>query len=432
MKPTIKLKSPLGTTFICKWRGDTRSKNKSIGRYKRPKLKGEVVQDMDVNATEHSMSIYIDGKDYIKNGQKFWKACDENGTWQIEHPVKGTLKSQQLISITENINTIDEGGFLKYDLQFIEATDPRTALFTQSFDAVVSSLRSALRTSTIRAFSGGADLSSSSGRIELTDTASGALSTTDSTLSEIYTSSDTVNSTVAYYDIVLSEILTQPDFSIDDYANALFDYINATAIESTTSIDSSGNVVTSNNSLSPITIINNYTKFIEEILTNIPPANVQGGGKNTALSNELITVAALCAMSQTLITAKLKTQAQALTLCDLLYNLFLYVRETLDDYQELFDDNFLEYRYFSQTESYYELAQLITNTCKYLREQSFSLKKEKRTTLKEAINTIVYVIEEYGELGENQENYDLFIDSNNLCGLEILQLPAGKEVLVYV
>ena len=41
-------------------------------------------------------------------------------------------------------------------------------------------------------------------------------------------------------------------------------------------------------------------------------------------------------------------------------------------------------------------------------------------------------IDEYGELGDNDINYDLFISSNNLKGNDILLLEAGREVVVYV
>jgi hypothetical protein len=45
---------------------------------------------------------------------------------------------------------------------------------------------------------------------------------------------------------------------------------------------------------------------------------------------------------------------------------------------------------------------------------------------------VIVAIEEYGELGEDDSNLDLFIDSNRLEGDEYLIMPKGRELVVYV
>ena len=70
--------------------------------------------------------------------------------------------------------------------------------------------------------------------------------------------------------------------------------------------------------------------------------------------------------------------------------------------------------------------------CHYREFALYNLKAEKRFTLKKARSPLEIAVTEYGELGENDFYYNLFLDSNELTGHEIRLLPAGKEVVVYV
>jgi hypothetical protein len=74
----------------------------------------------------------------------------------------------------------------------------------------------------------------------------------------------------------------------------------------------------------------------------------------------------------------------------------------------------------------------MSQALKLLTLTSFDLKTEKRFTLEKERSPVEITITEYGEFGENDENLELFINSNNLKADEIYLLPAGKEIVVYV
>jgi hypothetical protein len=57
---------------------------------------------------------------------------------------------------------------------------------------------------------------------------------------------------------------------------------------------------------------------------------------------------------------------------------------------------------------------------------------EKRFTLDEEENPVMIAMREYDGPGENDENINLFYDSNELTGQECYLLPVGKEVVVYL
>ena len=104
----------------------------------------------------------------------------------------------------------------------------------------------------------------------------------------------------------------------------------------------------------------------------------------------------------------------------------------LDAVQDDFKDSPIETQYFSQSSSYASAAKMIGNTVRFLLIQAYDLAIEKRFTLDVPKAPIQIVIEEYGSLGENDVNLDLFISANGLKGDDILYLPAGREVLTYV
>ncbi len=56
----------------------------------------------------------------------------------------------------------------------------------------------------------------------------------------------------------------------------------------------------------------------------------------------------------------------------------------------------------------------------------------KRFTLSRPRAPIEITISEYGELGPEDSYLDLFIASNHLRSDEVILLPAGREVVVYV
>ena len=127
----------------------------------------------------------------------------------------------------------------------------------------------------------------------------------------------------------------------------------------------------------------------------------------------------------------LETRAQAIAAAEQLVDSFNFVVEKLEEIQLLFRDYDLDVQYFSQTQSYTDAVSLINNAINLLLSTSFDLKIEKRFVLKKPRTPIEITITEYGELGEDDSNLDLFIKSNNLKNNDILLLPAGREVVIY-
>ena len=77
---------------------------------------------------------------------------------------------------------------------------------------------------------------------------------------------------------------------------------------------------------------------------------------------------------------------------------------------------------------YQQLQEAVALAAGELINASFNLKRERRIVLDRARSMFDFVGEYYGDI---DANLDFFINSNELTGSEILELPKGRTVLVY-
>lgn len=79
--------------------------------------------------------------------------------------------------------------------------------------------------------------------------------------------------------------------------------------------------------------------------------------------------------------------------------------------------------------SYQQLQKAVALTAGYLVQISFSLKQERKIVLDRARTIVDLTAELYGDI---DTNLDFLIESNDLSGSEILELPKDREVVYYV
>jgi hypothetical protein len=139
----------------------------------------------------------------------------------------------------------------------------------------------------------------------------------------------------------------------------------------------------------------------------------------------------LVASTQIAADSEFQTRPQVINAIEETTSLFESSVAALDAIQAQYADKDIDLQYFSQSQSYTDIWVLNALANKALLESSFDLKIEKRFTLDRNRSPLEITVTEYGGLGENDSNYDLFINSNNLKGNDILYLPTGREVVVY-
>ena len=119
------------------------------------------------------------------------------------------------------------------------------------------------------------------------------------------------------------------------------------------------------------------------------------------------------------------TKIDALTTAESIIN-------QMDDLIVWRDSNFESLSVIDTGESYQQLQEAFALAVGFLVEISFSLKQERRITLEESHTMIELIAELYPPETIIDDELDFFIQSNNLTGSEILELPRGREIVYYV
>ena len=414
LRQSIELTSPDGNIFEAAWQGNSRSMDKKLGLFEFPKVKGTKVQDLDIGSARYPLTIFFAGENNDQESDRFFKACRERGIWSVIHPVRGSL-NLQLISVTENIQPVESGNVTQFDTEWIEPLE----------DSVVPSLfqqRSTIDSQIDEVNSTASDqiasniLQKTAAQIAAFEaTVNAVVSSVEKFLAPIYELQSEINSQILSIKRGINSLLTAPVLDVVSIAGQIQALVQLPAL-----------AIADINSR-----IEAYGNFIDAAL-DFSPETAKTKDRNIVAVQELALTSGLAAIGFVSSTGELASRLQAIELIDTNTELFKNITDTLDGTQELFKNEIIDDQYFSQSESYSDVLLMISQTIAYLLRSAFDLSVEKRFVLEKMRAPIEITIFEYGDLGENDINFDLFIDSNGLKGNDILILPEGREVLVYV
>lgn len=411
----ITFTSPVGTTYVAKWRGGSRDAEKSLGIFKAPGVPGSIVQDLERAAITYDLTIHFDGIDHDVIAGRFFTECGATrGVWDVIHPVKGRLKLQ-LVSYSEVMEPVSNANITTVITEWIE---PNILEGTVSAETVrAGALEGITNLNDSGAFQFVKDLA--------TDTFESVVHIISSATGVIDVYNRTLFSIVRYD----AELKAQ----IEAIQAQIISNINAPVINTTVLAGQFQNLIQL-----PARVVENiegttalYNEFLNRVLSlrsdlTVDPNVLTAASRNEVLVNEISTVSALGAITDVIIDGELTTRKQTIEIINGLNTTFQTVTNALDEHQEA-----LTGEYFSQSESYSDSINMLANAVRYLIISSFDLKIEKRVTLDRPKTPAFITIEQYGALGENDQTYDFFLTSNALKANDILLLPPGREVLIY-
>ena len=414
LRPEIKLSSPAGTVFTAKWRGSPRSNSKRVPLFDFPGVRGTAGQDLNSAGDRYPMTIFFDGPDNDKTAKLFWDSAKLVGEWRIVHPIHGFL-GLQLLSITENNEPVSSGNVTAFDLEWIELIDPKTLKTTAQLNA---KLKNKLDDFNIQAASqfGKVDLSKKGFVASVTDTAT-----------TITTAINDALAPIAKLNTAINRNFTAVQSAVQDtLAAAILDPISLAAqIQQLTQLPA----------LAVQDVQSRLAGYaaLADSLFGLGADAANAEGHNTALTKELGISALIGARGLVSATGTngLQTRAQAVEFATDLVSGLTDATGALDSDQDVFQNTNFEDQYFSQSESYSDALSLTALGVENFLVAAFDLKIEKRFVLDRNRSPMEITVTEYGTL-DNDVNLDLFIQSNNLHGDQILLIPAGTEVVVYV
>ncbi|MCK5127582.1 MAG: DNA circularization N-terminal domain-containing protein [candidate division Zixibacteria bacterium] len=413
LQETIKLESPDGDIFEVEWSDNDRSIERKLGIFDPPGVDGTKVQDLGSKGALYPITLYFSGPDNDINAAKFIRATSQRGTWSVLHPVIGQL-TLYLSTISEAIAPVESGNITEISTEWIEHTAEGADKSLAELKSDTGSQIDELNESAFDQFIDNVKQTTSKAIVALKTVVNKATTITTFALNALYSSDATLSSQI-------DSILRGVDNSL------AADVIDLTVLAGQVQNLVQLPVLSTDDSSSRLTAYSN-------LVTGALDISISGDSeeqKNIVSTQELFIVSALGALGQIAVTSSLTTRPQALGLIKAINTQFEAVTNGLDAVQETFDGVDIDLQYFSQSQSYSDTSMVIATGVAYLLSVSFDLLIEKVILISVPTSPLILSIQEYGE-NDIDANFDLFIASNVLKNTEILLLPAGRTVVVYV
>jgi hypothetical protein len=424
LRPTIKFVSPEGNEFEAFWQQSDHTVDKKLGIFEYPLVRGTVVQDLEASSDRYSIPFGFDGADNDQEAFRFILACRERGQWSVTHPTEGFL-GLQLVSITKLDRPVAEGNITRFNSEWIEPIDETTLQTAAELAGLVGNRYFDLNASSADQFVKNIRSQTTSEIFAIQQAVKRVTNAVDKVLTPISSASDSIFAAQLSIQRGIQEtfdaVIFEPLSLVGQIQNLI--QLPARAIQDIRSrLDAYGDLAAE--------------------LFGMTPDQPTNSAKNVTAVQELSLVAIVGSNAEIVttgpqrpvvpVTGGLQSRAQAVEFALDLRNRLVGIVDVLDESQILFEDSDIDEQYFSQTDTFNTSVQLTSFGQRYLLSSAYNLNVERRFTLTKPKTPLQIVGEEYGTWGDNDNLIDAFIDANSLQGTEILLLPAGREVVVYV
>lgn len=416
LRPEITLTAPDGTQFTAAWQGNDIEGAKDIGQFRHPLADGKTTQDMGSEGFSFPLTLIFEGADHDLMAMAFARAfLSQRGLWKVVHPQYGQF-SLQGIGVKIAADPTGNANVSNVETTWIEPGEIDTSVSTSELGARVQAQADSVNAAAATQFTGGVDLSDAEGAASMAMTGSSGLGAFDaSKLSKLASRVADIHSAVgeAYAEVAAAFMATPMDL-----INGASQVQTLLQLPALIQADITGKIMA-------------FEDFCTRMIEGIGEGS-DSMAINRARTSELFLTSALTGIAVGVAVSEPATREQAVKAIAGLNTLFQDVTAALDAVQEATSDNAALSQYFSHGATYADLARLISMAIAYLMRLTFDLKIAKRFTLGTPRAPIGITIAEYGTLGERDINLDFFIATNHLQGNDIILLPAGREVVVYV
>lgn len=401
--------SPSGERLTFGYENVSKKIDKKTTGFEFPDADGTFVQDLGHTGRKYPLRVFFWGDDYDQEADAFEAALLERGTGKLEHPIYGTVDVVPFGTITrrDDLKTGANQAILEITLWETiglvypsSQADPASAVLAavEEYNEAVSAefeevteLDSAVDTVTFK-----------NDYQALLDSASSGLQAVADVQDDVRKQFDAVVDSINQgIDILVAQPLTlafQTAIMIQSPARALAN------IEAR--LTAYGDLASS--------IISGDNAVVEPSIDN--------SSSNRFHTNDLYASTYVTGSVVSVVNNQFTTKTEALEAADV-------VLTQLADVVEWRDNNFQALGEVDTGAAYQQLQEAVALTAGFLVEISFSLKQERTIVLDRNRTIIDLAAELYGSV---DDQLDFLINSNNLSGSEILELPRGREIVYYV
>jgi len=373
------------------------------------------VQDLGHSGRRYPLRIIFWGDDYDLETKEFESALLETGIGFLEHPIYDPVDVVPFGNITrrDDLKTAANQSIL--EVTFWETTglvyptvqsDP-SSLVTQSIDEY--------NTAASEQFDGATDLDSA---IEVATFRDQFKTLLDGTKSNLQSIADTQENVSDQFNAISDSISSNLDTFVGGPLTTAFQttlMIQAPARALTlisARLDAYGNLISSLLGGEPAKVGNDSSNLNEFLTKDLYASTYVTGSIVSVINNEF------------------ETKVNAITAAEEIMRQFdLVVAWRDENYKSLDESSKPTDEVIDTGEAYQKLQQAVAIVTGFLVQISFSLKQESKIVLDRPRSIIDLTAELYGVI---DEKLDFLINTNDLTGSEILELPRGREIVYYV
>jgi len=401
--------SPSGQRLTFDYEDVRKSVEKKTTGFEFPDADGTYVQDLGHSGRRYPLRVFFWGDNYDTESEVFETALLERGTGKLEHPIYGavdvvpfgtitrrddlkTSANQAIIEVTfwETIGLIYPASQNDPASEVLTAIDEYNNTAAAEFDEVMD-LDSAVEQSSFQ----------SSYQATLDAAKSGLQSVADTQADvqkQFNAITDSINNGI---DILISEPLTL-------------------AFQTTQMIQAPARALT--NIEARLDGYANLANLIVSGNNNIASPGLDSTNSNDFHKDDLYASTYVTGSIVSVVNNQFTTKTEALEAAEIVLTQF-------DDLIAWRDANFQSLSEIDTGSAYQQLLEAVALTAGFLVEISFSLKQERRIVLNRNRTIVDLVAELYGSI---DDQLDFFINSNDLSGDEIKELPKGREIVYYI
>lgn len=401
--------SPSGQRVTFDYEDVRQTIDKKTSAFEFPDVDGTYVQDLGHSGRRFPLRLFFWGEDYDLDVAAFEAALLEKGAGKLEHPIYGTRDVVPFGTLTRRDDLKNGANQAVYDVAFWETTGLEYPSNQSDPASTVLTAVKAYNDAAAEEFEEVASLTTAVEQASFLNAYNALLAGAESTLAPIAAAQDDVRS---IFNTVNESINQGIDVLVAQPLTLAFQtliLLQAPARAATLIADR----------------LDAYKNLADEILGGPPavaPPSNDAREANRFHVNSLYASTYVTGSIVSVINTEFSTRAAALTAAE-------GVLDQLRDVTEWRDANLTELQEVDTGGAYQRLQEAAALTAGFLVEISFSLQQERRFTVTYPRTILDLCAELYGEV---DERLDFFINSNELAGTEILEVPRGREIVYYV
>jgi hypothetical protein len=425
LRPEITLISPQSdgkVEYFAKWIGDPITKEKKLGRFDSPRVKGTIVQDLEVRGDLYRFTIFFDDPDHDQTAADFWKSLDAKGSWTIIHPISGTIETLYLSRAVWENEPVRSVGYTTFNTNWVQSLPDATTISIAEQAATVGAdadtadlsaqdqLAANVKTNTFEQFNA------------LRSAAEKAVAEIQSKL-RAFENLQVINPRLqALFRGITSTLASfPPDVSaLAAQFNGIYEAIGLAQNSAAGAVDNFINIIAAQT----------------DIETDDPGVN----GRNAAAIAEMNASFANSQIAKAVLLPGIGNRENAIDLANSLNDYLNDIINRFDAVSENFINTPIENQYVPFSIGFSDLVLANRRAIQYLLSTALDLKVERIFTTRVPRSPIEIAWTELGGPGEIIEEDGLNIDQNfadfcrwnNLHGNNLIWLPADTEVRIFI